>query len=151
MSQENKKPATFSERVSEVEKSVESLQQVAFNQSKTLDLLVENIRQALGVQKEVIDHLVEELESTLGGFKSRLNERLEAVKLEKLKQITEQEKAQITAAVEQGILESTPSVDTDSVVVGVPSKEGKVLGAGRVTFEVSNLEPAVAEQIVGIS
>lgn len=154
MTNENKKPATFSDRVSSVENSLEELQKAVVktvsDQSKTLELLVENIRQALAVQKEVIDIVVEELDSRFEKtFKPNLNTRLEAFKLEKLNQISQQEKAQIKAAVDQGILAQAESVDIDSVVVGVPSKEGKVLGAGRVTFEVSSLDANVSETVMG--
>lgn len=147
---ENKKPTTITERLDALETFANHAGSALTNQNKALDTLVENIKQALFTQKEVIDVLIEELDSRLDKtLKTSLNARVEALRLERLKQIAEQEAAQVKAAVEQGVLAPVEAVAVDSILVGRPTKDEVVLGAGRITVEMSSLDKAIAEQLVG--
>ncbi len=141
----DKKPATFNERIEVIEKE-------ALDAKETLSLLVDNIQQALYVQKEVIDAITAEADARFGtdsSFKAGVSARLEQMKKDKLQKLADQEANQIKGFLEMGALEVASSIDMDSLVVGKPARNGEVLGAGRLTVEISNLDASVTEQLVG--
>jgi hypothetical protein len=148
----DKKPTTFNERVGQVESDVRRSTDRVQVLEQVLETLVENLRSALSIQKEVIDNLVEELSVKLDTdsykLKESLHSRLEALKQAKLEEIAKQEAYQVEGLVKSGLLTPAEEVDTDCVVVARPEKEGKVLGAGRVTLEVMSLPPVLVDQFV---
>lgn len=155
------KPATFSERMEKLERALEDSRQEVVELRGAVDVLVENVQQALYVQKEVIDTVTGELdlrfpdvnsgptEPAVLGFRASVTARLEQMKADKLKKLADQEASQIKGFLEMGALEVAAAIDLDSLVVGKPSREGKVLGSGRLTVEVSNLDGSISDQLIG--
>lgn len=155
------KPATFSERMDKLERALDDSRNENVELRGALESLVENFQQALYVQKEVIDVITGELDTRFPdlnsgptepgalGFKASISARLEQMKAAKLKRLADQESAQIKGFVEMGALEVATAIDLDSLVVGKPERAGVVLGSGRLTVEISNLDTSISDQLIG--
>lgn len=154
--------STFPERLSQLEKAVESVKETVSKEYKGLaealdsqveviNKLVSQIKQAFSVERDTMDAVVNAMKTLNPEFENAFSASMKAIKKAQLDRINEQEKAQLDQLVKTGqLIKSSTVSDSTALLVGTlkNSKTEEVLNP-RVVVQLKALPKELADDFMG--